>query len=155
MTVLVKERHSGVSHYNPDTGRFLSEDPIGFYGEDLNLYRYVRNNPLNSVDPSGNNPVAAIALIGIEQAISALLGAIVVAQTLDELERKRRQEIAELERLTVDAANEACGRLSGEERKRCLAERNKRYRRDRERIDQKFEDAKNDLSNNPNKCTLE
>ena len=33
-------------HYHPDTGTFLSEDPIGFGGGDANLYRYVRNNPL-------------------------------------------------------------------------------------------------------------
>lgn len=39
--------------YNPDTGRFLSEDPIGFYGGDTNLYRYVNNDPVNFVDPSG------------------------------------------------------------------------------------------------------
>ena len=38
--------------YNPETGRFLSEDPIGFDGGDENLYRYVYNNPINSVDPS-------------------------------------------------------------------------------------------------------
>lgn len=40
-------------HYDPRTGRFLSEDPIGFGGRDLNLYRYARNKPLNFVDPSG------------------------------------------------------------------------------------------------------
>ena len=34
-------------------GRFISEDPIGFTGEDANFYRYVRNNPLNNSDPSG------------------------------------------------------------------------------------------------------
>ena len=38
-------------HYNPETGRFLSEDPIGFAGGDMNLYRYVFNNPINYVDP--------------------------------------------------------------------------------------------------------
>jgi len=31
----------------------LTKDPIGFAGGDVNLYRYVQNNPLNSVDPSG------------------------------------------------------------------------------------------------------
>ena len=40
-------------HYNPETGRFLSADPIGFRGGDFNLHRYVGNNPLNYVDPFG------------------------------------------------------------------------------------------------------
>ena len=39
--------------YNPETGRFLSADPIGFYGGDTNIYRYVRNNPINFIDPYG------------------------------------------------------------------------------------------------------
>lgn len=33
-------------YYNPETGRFLSEDPIGFLAGDVNLYRYVNNNPM-------------------------------------------------------------------------------------------------------------
>lgn len=35
------------------TGRFLSEDPIGFDAGDQNLYRYVFNNPTNLSDPTG------------------------------------------------------------------------------------------------------
>ena len=34
-------------------GRFISEDPIGFAGEDVNLYRYVKNNPLGYIDSNG------------------------------------------------------------------------------------------------------
>jgi uncharacterized protein RhaS with RHS repeats len=33
--------------------RFISEDPIGFAGADVNLYAYVRNDPINLVDPFG------------------------------------------------------------------------------------------------------
>lgn len=39
--------------YEPTTGRWLSEDPIGFLGEDANLYRYVANSATNATDPSG------------------------------------------------------------------------------------------------------
>jgi RHS repeat-associated protein len=39
-------------YYDPKIGRFISEDPIGFSGG-LNFYAYVRNNPINRVDPSG------------------------------------------------------------------------------------------------------
>jgi len=39
--------------YDPRNGRWISRDPIGFAGGDVNLYRYVGNNPVNRVDPSG------------------------------------------------------------------------------------------------------
>lgn len=51
--------------YDPQLGRFLSEDPIGLDGG-MNMYSYVGNNPINFNDPSGlcigtgtqrNNPV--------------------------------------------------------------------------------------------------
>jgi RHS repeat-associated protein len=38
--------------YDPKIGRFLSEDPIGFY-DDINLFAYVGNNPLRWKDPFG------------------------------------------------------------------------------------------------------
>jgi RHS repeat-associated protein len=34
-------------------GRWLSRDPIGFDAEDGNAYRYVGNNPVGAVDPTG------------------------------------------------------------------------------------------------------
>lgn len=40
-------------YYDVALGRFLAEDTIGFAGEDLNLFRYVRNSPLDSADPFG------------------------------------------------------------------------------------------------------
>ena len=40
-------------YYDPEIGRFLSPDPIGFAGGDLNLYAYVRNNPIRWIDPWG------------------------------------------------------------------------------------------------------
>lgn len=49
--------NSHESYYDPRTGRFLSQDPIGFAGGDTNLYRYVSNKPTVDKDPSGNGPV--------------------------------------------------------------------------------------------------
>ena len=40
-------------YYSPTFGRFISEDPIGFGGGDVNLYAYVANDPINLIDPSG------------------------------------------------------------------------------------------------------
>lgn len=39
--------------YDAETGRFTPKDPIGFEGGDTNLYAYVADNPLSSIDPSG------------------------------------------------------------------------------------------------------
>jgi RHS repeat-associated protein len=39
--------------YSPALDRFLSMDPLGSMAEDYNLYRYVHNNVLNRVDPTG------------------------------------------------------------------------------------------------------
>lgn len=38
---------------DPVAGRFISEDPIGFGGNDINLYRYGLNNPVKFTDPTG------------------------------------------------------------------------------------------------------
>lgn len=40
-------------HLDTGEGRWISRDPIGFWGRDWNLARYVRNNPARLMDPSG------------------------------------------------------------------------------------------------------
>ncbi len=41
-------------YYDPELGRFLSEDPIGISGG-LNLYAYAGNDPVNKADPTGTS----------------------------------------------------------------------------------------------------
>lgn len=43
----------GARDYDPETGRWLSKDPILFDGGDTNLYGYVLNDPVNLIDPEG------------------------------------------------------------------------------------------------------
>jgi RHS repeat-associated protein len=43
----------GFRDYDPETGRWTSQDPVGFNGNDSNLYRYANNNPINLKDVSG------------------------------------------------------------------------------------------------------
>ncbi len=40
-------------YYDPMIGRFMSRDPLGFAAGDVNLYRYVGNQPINFNDPFG------------------------------------------------------------------------------------------------------
>jgi RHS repeat-associated protein len=78
-------------YYDPKVGRFISEDPTGFDGGDVNLMTYVGNNPVMGIDPSGlcstpswlttaqdvNNGVAVVSLIatltpsGVSNAVGA------------------------------------------------------------------------------------
>ena len=39
--------------YDPETGQFLSNDPLGLDGGDTNIRRYVENNPVTLADPIG------------------------------------------------------------------------------------------------------
>ncbi len=47
--------------YDPNVGRWISKDPIGFEAGDANLYRYVGNGPTNATDPSGLEQTFLIA----------------------------------------------------------------------------------------------
>ena len=48
-------------YYDPSTGRYISADPIGLEGKDLNLYSYVGNDPINWIDPEGLARIPGIA----------------------------------------------------------------------------------------------
>ncbi|MEU2156246.1 RHS repeat-associated core domain-containing protein [Streptomyces sp. NPDC019396] len=43
-------------YYDPETGRFISQDPIGHAGGP-NLYQYAVSSPTTYTDPTGNNPL--------------------------------------------------------------------------------------------------
>ena len=46
-------QYNRTRYYDPTTGRWTTEDSIGFEAGDANLYRYIGNNPTNATDPDG------------------------------------------------------------------------------------------------------
>jgi RHS repeat-associated protein len=46
-------QYNRARYYDASTGRWTSQDPMGFSAGDSNLYRYVNNRSMNATDPSG------------------------------------------------------------------------------------------------------
>ena len=46
-------QYNRARYYDPGTGRWISQDQLGFGAGDSNLYRYCFNRPVNATDPSG------------------------------------------------------------------------------------------------------
>lgn len=45
--------HFGARDYDPEAGVWLQKDPVRLAGGDINVYRYVADDPINFVDPTG------------------------------------------------------------------------------------------------------
>jgi RHS repeat-associated protein len=83
------DTETGLNYYrsryqDPSSGQFISQDKIGFEGDDTNLYRYVNNNPLNMTDPSGKagEVIQQFRTIGY-----TFNGSVRTADTMADLER--------------------------------------------------------------------
>jgi RHS repeat-associated protein len=46
-------QYNRARYYDPTTGRFISQDPLGGGGSGADLYTYADDSPVNMIDPSG------------------------------------------------------------------------------------------------------
>src|SRR5260370_1157705 len=55
-------------YYSPALMRFISEDPFGYFGGDMNFHAYAWKSPTNVRDPNGTEPVEACIIGGLVNA---------------------------------------------------------------------------------------
>jgi RHS repeat-associated protein len=72
----------GARDYDAETGRWSAKDPIGFEGEDTNLFGYVTNDPVNFIDPDGRvgllSTLGRAVVVGVSALFSRLLTQILI-----------------------------------------------------------------------------
>lgn len=93
--------------YQPENGRFISEDPSGI-GGGTNLYGYAANNPATLVDPLGNAP-QLITPADFEAALAEIQATLKAQQQkqLAEYLRLAQEEIYQAQRARVVASARA------------------------------------------------
>jgi RHS repeat-associated protein len=64
----------GARDYDPEIGRWTSKDPILFFSLGSNLYNYIFDDPINSIDPDGQIAWVAVgAVIAIVGVVSLIV----------------------------------------------------------------------------------
>lgn len=105
----------GARDYDPNTGRWLSKDPIRFDGGDTNLYGYVLQDPVNGIDPKGTvSPASAIACA---VALTVGEGMDIMSNINTALEQ---QEKAEDEMKKIDGDKKMCAAEKSARKKKIL-----------------------------------
>ena len=68
--------YDNARYYDPATGKFISQDPLGFSAEDANISRFVENDPTDFTDPSGK--IIPLLVIGGIGAWELLAGGLII-----------------------------------------------------------------------------
>jgi RHS repeat-associated protein len=50
-------QYNRARHYDPEHGRWVQRDPVGYDGGGMSLYEYVLSNPTTLADPRGEKPI--------------------------------------------------------------------------------------------------
>ncbi|MFY0575470.1 HNH/endonuclease VII fold putative polymorphic toxin [Cystobacter fuscus] len=94
-------------YYDPETGRYLTEDPIGIEGG-LNLYLYAEANPINFSDPTGECRLLGGAIKGaVSGAVSSIVDQLITKGCVNAISWKDVAQEAAIEGLQEAVT---CGR---------------------------------------------
>jgi len=91
-------------YYDPGTGRFISEDPIGFRGG-INKYVYTLNSPVNFRDPFGLRIVVQGDIGDYQEAMNYLNRDSDMAEIIDRLDASSTDYIIDYNNLNDDSYN--------------------------------------------------
>jgi RHS repeat-associated protein len=92
----------GARDYDPRTGRWTTKDEIRFHGGTTNLYGYGSSDPVNRIDPDGNN--AIVVVLTVVTVVTAVYGLYKFIDASTEAGKavEKRQELRPLGEREID-----------------------------------------------------